>query len=1160
MGIKGCLRLLSAIVFIGLIPGSRGQQSSVCTYTPVTSGSFSALYPEGTAIVDTAAVTGTLPNYTVDNAATSFSGTKISDPNTSTPVFDIDFFVQMDDSSASPDIVNITLTLTLVSLAGGPITDALLDIDLGTVFQAYWDVGVPASANLVGRSQVTYSTSALTAAGDSATITFLAEPTGAGGTNLPDGVTHLSVGVNFTAGGTNYEKISPTVCVERETNFVGSIVYEHGFTALVFFIMLFAGIGLAILGVFLFLCIRRRRRDASISPSKSDDKRIREKGKKIVMDAKAAMKRGNNAIKDFSLIDWNDSIVCILAMKDKLHMFREIDNLDILSTIHVDTDLETEQNDVSVQASLLLVQGLRHNGDITKAAEDRANTKFQNQLKELDRKLDADYKKELESVYTDVEAKNKEKMGDLLRKHKEQRQEAYRVVKDLSDVEKKQMMDLMDKQQQTEENELTYKLALQQNEEAEKLRKEFAIRKRMNIKELQSYYMDDVVKEGDLNAQKAEWLIKQHKEQQEEIHRMYDDEISRQRMNLEEKLARRKALAQASETQEDDHSDLLNAVAAIQLTLLTKLKKSGQLSSDQIDEYVKDARNEIGLVKDKLDKSKELKEEEMFKRMSQSKRKSLADQINKHAAELQEYISKNKSQQTEGPVDPLSYVNGLLTLKSKHRKELTMLENQIDEAHAKELETVRDQLAEGSKEELKTMERNLIEKLKSDGMQDEAINKILKTHDKTVSELTAKQLENRRNQELKLKDELARRKRAWDDRRAQEKKEQEELREHETVVVDKLLSSQLSFSEEERDRILKEHEKQMVKLENSLTLNKLRQTRMLEEKIAQRKAAQMEELSKKQNAELDKQRQIAENNGEEDDEETHRKELMLMKKHAEQRIALAQGQDLNIEDEMDEIRAEMTKERALALKGQEERLGAMITSLQMDKAREVAKIEEQQKAINNLKANLMDDLNARGILSTPEMEKILDIHKQEHEKLNQKLDGQRNKQEQMLRAKLQERLMQREKSMVERQDNEMRSILQKATNKASAKIRRMLLMHKHIVEMEKFKNKLDREINQSLENTKRDFDIQKQKIVQEQELHFIAGLVKVGKLSRNELTDVLHMLFPGKTEESISEMLNKIYEEDQNSKNISGAYARAITKHSGRSDLHSTVLEPCPVA
>jgi len=62
--------------------------------------------------------------------------------------------------------------------------------------------------------------------------------------------------------------------------------------------------------------------------------------------------------------------------------------------------------------------------------------------------------------------------------------------------------------------------------------------------------------------------------------------------------------------------------------------RSGQLSSDQIDEYVKDARNELGVVKDKLDKNKELKEEEMFKRMSQSKRKSLAEEVSLDEVDL----------------------------------------------------------------------------------------------------------------------------------------------------------------------------------------------------------------------------------------------------------------------------------------------------------------------------------------------------------------------------------------------------------------------------------------------------------------------------------------------------------------------------------------------
>ena len=57
----------------------------------------------------------------------------------------------------------------------------------------------------------------------------------------------------------------------------------------------------------------------------------------------------------------------------------------------------------------------------------------------------------------------------------------------------------------------------------------------------------------------------------------------------------------------------------------------------------------------------------------------------------------------------------------------------------------------------------------------------------------------------------------------------------------------------------------------------------------------------------------------------------------------------------------------------------------------------------------------------------------------------------MLRAKLQDRLQQREHSIVEKQDMEMQDMLQRATNKSSAKIRKMLLMHKHMVQMEQFK-------------------------------------------------------------------------------------------------------------
>jgi predicted RecB family nuclease len=55
----------------------------------------------------------------------------------------------------------------------------------------------------------------------------------------------------------------------------------------------------------------------------------------------------------------------------------------------------------------------------------------------------------------------------------------------------------------------------------------------------------------------------------------------------------------------------------------------------------------------------------------------------------------------------------------------------------------------------------------------------------------------------------------------------------------------------------------------------------------------------------------------------------------------------------------------------------------------------------------------------------------------------------MLKQKLQLRLEQREKSMVQQQDEELKNLM--APNKTAAKIKKMLLIHNHMVAMEKMR-------------------------------------------------------------------------------------------------------------
>lgn len=57
----------------------------------------------------------------------------------------------------------------------------------------------------------------------------------------------------------------------------------------------------------------------------------------------------------------------------------------------------------------------------------------------------------------------------------------------------------------------------------------------------------------------------------------------------------------------------------------------------------------------------------------------------------------------------------------------------------------------------------------------------------------------------------------------------------------------------------------------------------------------------------------------------------------------------------------------------------------------------------------------------------------------------------MLKQRLKDRLDQREKSMIEAQDIEIQRIMGSSKNKTAVKIKKMLLIHKHMVEMEKLR-------------------------------------------------------------------------------------------------------------
>ncbi|XP_053407084.1 trichohyalin-like isoform X2 [Mercenaria mercenaria] len=911
------------------------------------------------------------------------------------------------------------------------------------------------------------------------------------------------------------------VCLEKIVIEKKSVLYQHGFTALAFFMAFILGILLVCLGFFIYYMIRRKK---TISPTKvNQEKLMMERGKTIMMDENEAVKKSGHTINDYSVIGEGDSIVGVFGMKDKMQMHRELDSLDIVNTVNVDTNLERERNDASMATTELLLTGLHSNNDINKGTLETALGNLRNRRVHLDRQQDEDYKREMKKLYKKISAKNRAMMNTLMQKQRNEKKELVGNTQDLPAKERNGMINLMNEQHLAEQNAETYRLKLEQDEETEKLRKEFAIRSRMGIKELQIQALNDVKEQGKLSDPQMKWLLAEHQKNQKSLESMYDEEISRQRMNLEEKLARRKALAQSAETLEDNNDDLLNTVAGQQVIAIEKMKKSKCISAADANELIDEAKREMIAIKDKMEKQRADQESSLHKKLSELKKRRLNDLAKEHDMELKEYDRKCKEMQTDGPIDPITYADGRLKLLSQQRVERSNLENEVDTENTNELIKLRSEIAVQTEGELRGVADHLKMKISQDDNAEAMLERLIREHQNETEALRASQKRNRDKQLRKLQDRLEENREQWNQRKEAEKMEQEQLRQYEDNVVSKLVNSQVSMSDAERERILKEHEKQMVKLENSLTLNKLRQKRMVEEKIAQRRAQQMEKLQLKQHKEKETQKRQMENNAEEsDDEDVQRKRLELMKEHVEQKMAVLQGRKMDWDTELESIRVEMLKERSLALKEQEERLGALVAELQLSKAKELAKIEEQQRAIHNLKTNLIDDLNARGVLSDPETQAVIKRHQEEQQQLNERLDMQRQQQEKMLKQKLQMRLEQREKSMVQQQDEELKNLM--GPNKTASKIKKMLLIHNHMLAMEKMRNQLEREISQTLEQVRYEYEVCKRKAIQDQEMDFIAGLVRVGTIPKEELESVLHMLYPGKSEAEFKEIFEKIFD------------------------------------
>ncbi|XP_023932030.1 uncharacterized protein LOC106179092 [Lingula anatina] len=672
------------------------------------------------------------------------------------PVLLINKTAQMYNATANPDHILINVTVMHAPSSTGPAYNVKL-VEDARKLRVFFSAMTPPTSQLtsIQNDQIMTWTKSVLNVGDVMFMSYEAYPSNNGDDLVKLGDTYFPATLTYDSyDPTSYTglTVSPqsstlttNACATRLVNEIKNLLYQHGLTALSFFLALLLGAAIVFLIVVVYVKVAKNGIGNEVAPS-TDNLRHG-----LITNANQAMKKGYKNIKDQSTVDEEESLVVIHCMGDPLQKNRALDSIDIASTITTDTEIEKQRYKASQQALTMLIESLRKNGDISRQKEEAALKEFMRKVKEMEASMENQYKVAMEEVFRMISIKNKEQITIILKKQKEEKDKLERQMNTASDEEKAEVFEILRKEHDIQQQDAVHLLKLEQDEESEKLRKEFSIKKRAAVKDIQRQCLSQIVEQGELNQQQADWIINEHQKNQEKVDKIYDDEVSRQRAALEEKLTRRRMLASMADGEEDEYSEVLNTLAEQELQVVQKLEKQEIMDEDDAERYREEIAREMLAAKNRYDTERARQEAELKKRLREAKKQKLAEKAKFQQQELDELQKKQKEEQAQDNVDPIALIEKQAIMTSKHRAEMTELENQIDLEQTRELLTLREKVTDETKEQLETNRQAFLDKLKNNGfMEDDQIKQILKQHNLQLNKLELAQQTDREKQQENL--------------------------------------------------------------------------------------------------------------------------------------------------------------------------------------------------------------------------------------------------------------------------------------------------------------------------------------------------------------------------------------------------------------------------
>ncbi|XP_045690282.1 limbin isoform X3 [Phyllostomus hastatus] len=676
----------------------------------------------------------------------------------------------------------------------------------------------------------------------------------------------------------------------------------------------------------------------------------------------------------------NDQMVGILSSEDPGSMPQALEELEIATLNRADSDLEACRTQISQDVIALLLRGLTGRGHLSPPVERRMAALFKKQFLLLEKEIQEEYDRKMVALTAECDLETRKKMETQYQREMAAMEEAEELLKRVSERSAAECSGLLRTLHGLEQQHLRRSLALQQEEDFAKARRQLAVFQRNELHSIFFAQIKSAIFKGDLKPEAAELLLQDYSNVQEEVEELMDFFQASKRYHLSKRFGHREYLVQNIQSSEARAQGLLSTAAA-QLTLLVqKHERAGYLDEDQTEALLERAQTEVFSIKQKLDNDLKQEKKKLHQRLIMRRRREM---LQKHKEQRREQLAVGDAFRAAEDVG--QYLGQWRSLVAEHSAALEELQERLDQAALDDLRALTLSLFERATEELRRLQNSVVtQELLKRGVPWLFLQQALEEQGRELA-ARAEQLEGaQRDRDQEGVQGV--RQRLKEDAPEASAEEQAELRRWGRLVFARLRAAAFSLSEEELLRMRRDLHGCCAQMDRSLALPRIRARVLLQRLQAAWREAESLKLDQALAApELQQQSRARKPRAK------SKSKTDLLRKCIEDKIQLFDGPAP--EDLVEKVRGELLRERVQQLEAQEGRFAESLASLQFQKAARAARTLRAYTALLGLQDLLLEELRMSETLTPAACAQVLESHSPELQELERKLEDQLAQQE-----------------------------------------------------------------------------------------------------------------------------------------------------------------------